>query len=109
MKRPPLIATWLLRHFADPYRRDALLGDLHEEYERGRSTAWYWRQVSVAVLAGMISGARRKSTDIAKLLLWWALLFWVSLATHSPVPLCFALDLSFFAVLSGKLRSKRKR
>jgi hypothetical protein len=109
MRRPPRIATWLLRHFADPYQRDALLGDLQEEYERGRSAAWYRRQVAVAILAGMISGLRRRSFAIGKLVAWWAFLFWVSLATHSPVPLFLALDLSFYGMASGKLRSKLKR
>lgn len=112
MKRPPLIATWLLRHFADPYRRDALLGDLQEEYERGRSAAWYRRQVAVAILAGMSSGARRRSMDIGKHLLWWAFLWWLCGVTHTPAPLLFGIDPSIYWALPGKLgrklRSKSK-
>jgi hypothetical protein len=29
--------------------REALAGDLLEQYQQGRSTAWYWRQVLVAI------------------------------------------------------------
>lgn len=47
--RPPLIATWMLRRLADGRHSDALQGDLLEAWRGGRSDAWYWRQVLVAV------------------------------------------------------------
>jgi hypothetical protein len=49
MKRtaPPTMATSILKRFA---MADALVGDLAEEYRRGRSRAWYWRQVLAAVV-----------------------------------------------------------
>src|SRR6202007_671645 len=34
-------------------KHEALAGDLLEEFTQGRSTAWYWRQVFVAILAGL--------------------------------------------------------
>jgi predicted ribosomally synthesized peptide with SipW-like signal peptide len=41
------LAAWLLEHSgADP----AIIGDINEEFARGRSSAWFWRQV-VNVLA----------------------------------------------------------
>jgi hypothetical protein len=43
---PPRVATMLLNRFA---ANDALAGDLQEEYRRGRSAAWYWRQVVAAM------------------------------------------------------------
>jgi hypothetical protein len=43
--QPPIVATWVLAHFGN--RNEALAGDLVEEYRRGRSVAWYWRQVRV--------------------------------------------------------------
>jgi preprotein translocase subunit SecY len=45
---PPSVATWLLKHLGR--RNDALAGDLLEEYRRGRSAAWYWRQVLTAIV-----------------------------------------------------------
>jgi len=47
--RPPSAATWLLHKFG---RNEALSGDLLEEYSLGRSDAWYWRQVLVAIVVG---------------------------------------------------------
>jgi hypothetical protein len=44
--KPPRIGTWLLQRFAS---NDALVGDLTEEYRRGRSAPWYWRQVLTAM------------------------------------------------------------
>jgi hypothetical protein len=44
-KRPPEIATWLLEHFAYRVLVDPLIGDLIEQYQRGRSRFWYCRQV----------------------------------------------------------------
>jgi hypothetical protein len=52
MKQPPVIANWLLRRFAS-CTSTALIGDLQEEYEAGRSSAWYWRQVAGAIMTGL--------------------------------------------------------
>jgi preprotein translocase subunit SecY len=49
-KQPPALATWLLKRAARG--NEALVGDLLEEYCRGRSTGWYWRQVLTAVVVG---------------------------------------------------------
>ena len=46
--RPPVLATWLLKHAARG--NDALIGDLFEEHRRRRSSVWYWRQVLTAVV-----------------------------------------------------------
>jgi hypothetical protein len=45
---PPPLATWLLQRFG---AKEALVGDLIERYQRGRSIGWYWRQVLPAILA----------------------------------------------------------
>src|SRR5262249_3751810 len=46
----PKAATWLLKYFG--CQNEALIGDLLEEYRQGRSAAWYWRQVLMAILVG---------------------------------------------------------
>lgn len=43
----PSGAAWLLNKFG--HGNDALAGDLIEEYSRGRSAAWYWRQALIAI------------------------------------------------------------
>src|SRR4030095_16256717 len=45
---PPLMATWLLEHIGR--KNPSLAGDLLEEYRQGRSVAWYWRQVLIAIV-----------------------------------------------------------
>jgi hypothetical protein len=52
VKRPPVIANWLLRRFAS-CTSIALLGDLEEEYQACRSSGWYWRQVVGAIMTGL--------------------------------------------------------
>ena len=54
--QPPRGATWLLEKFAP--KNDALTGDLAEEYCRGRSSGWYWKQVLSAIAVGFISDIR---------------------------------------------------
>jgi len=56
--RPPPLAEWLLSVFAPRRIRDAVIGDLREEYvqyavaERGprRAKLWYWKQVLAVLL-----------------------------------------------------------
>jgi hypothetical protein len=42
---PPRLADWLLRGLVSGPKTSSLIGDLHEQYQRRRSRAWYWRQV----------------------------------------------------------------
>jgi hypothetical protein len=44
---PPPLAEWLLGKSGVP---DALIGDLRETFELGRSEAWYWRQAMLALI-----------------------------------------------------------
>jgi hypothetical protein len=42
---PPVLASWLLEHSgADA----AIAGDIIEEYAKGRTPAWFWKQAIVA-------------------------------------------------------------
>ncbi|HWX28615.1 MAG TPA: hypothetical protein VNZ53_14415 [Steroidobacteraceae bacterium] len=38
-----------------------MAGDLFEEYQQGRSRAWYWKQVAAAVVAARIRPIRVKT------------------------------------------------
>jgi len=52
MRTPPFLATRILERLgADD---EALIGDLVEEYRRGRSRAWYWAQVLSSVAMGSV-------------------------------------------------------
>jgi hypothetical protein len=50
----------LLVAFVPERTTEALCGDLIEEYQRGRSRAWFWRQVLVAVVASVTHEVRSK-------------------------------------------------
>jgi hypothetical protein len=47
---PPRISTWLLEHVLSDRTRDALIGDLREQYHQGRSARWYRRQAWTTLL-----------------------------------------------------------
>jgi hypothetical protein len=47
---PPAFALWLLKYWGSPYRSESLTGDLIEQYQEGRSRAWFWGQVTTAIL-----------------------------------------------------------
>ena len=58
--RPPSLATKLLESFVPQRTSEALLGDLIEQYESGRSRRWYWRQVILALVISAGGEARTR-------------------------------------------------
>jgi hypothetical protein len=49
MRRPPRLATWILKRFGSTIIKDALVGDLFEAYQTRPSPFWYWREVGAAI------------------------------------------------------------
>jgi hypothetical protein len=49
---PPRFGAHLLKLLVPAQDHDALLGDLCEEYHRGRSQAWYFAQILAAIVVG---------------------------------------------------------
>lgn len=80
---PPGLARWLLEHFLVSHDRDAVLGDLCEEFEiRARTSSraarvWFWHQV----VRSLTPALRRRWTMDA---LWQDLRFSWRLARHRP-------------------------
>jgi hypothetical protein len=63
LRTMPAAATWFLELFCSGPEHDSVIGDLFEEYHRGRGRSWYWRQVLVIVFFGLYRGtARRRLT-----------------------------------------------
>lgn len=56
--QPPRLATQLLQRWNRGPQCEALAGDLLEQYRRGRSSTWYWRQVVTAILVGIVHDIR---------------------------------------------------
>lgn len=71
--RAPALATWLLEHARFSTADGVIVGDLLEEFNRGRSAAWYWRQVLVAIVVGCASEVRHHGMLAARaILITWA-------------------------------------
>jgi len=69
--RPPRGAMWLLQRFGP--ENEALTGDLFEEYRRGRSRRWFWKQVLSAVSRGFIADVlAHKLLAVRALVVGWA-------------------------------------
>lgn len=48
-RSPPRLATWLLEGLVGGGWREALIGDLAEQFGTGRSQLWYWRQATAVL------------------------------------------------------------
>lgn len=57
----PATAAWLLERFYCGSRNDSLTGDLIEEYQGGRSRAWFWKQVLIAIVVSFSTEIRAHS------------------------------------------------
>ena len=55
MKRPPAIANALLTRFV--LEDAALVGDIYEQWTKGQSRAWFWRQTVSAILCRTYVGS----------------------------------------------------
>jgi len=66
---------WLLRHFGAGARSDeAILGDLMECYQRGRSKRWLWKQTAFVII-GSLGGNVRKASAVVMTLVVGFLIF----------------------------------
>lgn len=70
LREPPPRATWMLEHLTPGDRDEALAGDLLEEYCRGRSEGWYWRQVMAACAVSWLKSLQARLPLLAFTLLW---------------------------------------
>ena len=53
LKSAPRAATWFLKRFGSNTEDESVMGDLFEQYQRGRGSIWYWRQVLSIVYMGL--------------------------------------------------------
>jgi hypothetical protein len=68
----PSAATWLLKFLTPRDMSEALIGDLLEEFMRGRSASWYWRQLLTAIIVSFAQELRRRWMAIGFAVLWTA-------------------------------------
>lgn len=67
---PPKIATWILENLSPGRKNEALAGDLLEEFRRGRTALWYWRQVLTAIISAFAGKLRTQWPAIVYAMLW---------------------------------------
>jgi hypothetical protein len=67
--KAPALATWLLEHIV-PGEKDAIAGDLVEEFRNGRSRAWFWRQALTVIFLALCSESYRQRSAIVFAMLW---------------------------------------
>jgi hypothetical protein len=77
--RPPALATWLFESLTRREHREALAGDLLEEYNRRRSDTWYWRQVLAAVVANFRTELRSRRVSVVFALVVCGVIPWTQL------------------------------
>lgn len=70
-RKPPRLANWLLTRSGFAHQNPPLAGDLLEEFRRGRSAAWFWRQTLVAILTGLAQNARLVRRPLTGFLIGW--------------------------------------
>ena len=72
--RPPSSAVWLMDQFGVS---ESLRGDLVEQFLKGRSAAWLWRQALTAIGVTMTKQVR---------LHWSAIFAWALVVWHASHP-----------------------
>ena len=104
----PAAATWLLQFFCSSPENEAMIGDLLEQYQNGRSPFWYWRQVLVMVFLGLCRRRRMPALSAnwgwlrqgLAVTLFLAVILAVLLSNISPILLAGV----FVGVVAGILR-----
>ena len=86
---PPRLASCLLRRLVGGPTRESLIGDIDQQFARGRTSSWYWRQVLLAILVDVARGFRHHKPlairsvilTLAVVIAWvectWMLYLWV--------------------------------
>jgi hypothetical protein len=94
-REAPGVAKWLLRHFGCGVNNDAVIGDLDEWYQNGRSAGWYWRQALVALAVGFFREVRmHKALAVKAIIKGWLV---VTLTSFFIGVVCW---LYFFATMN---------
>jgi hypothetical protein len=101
--QPPVAATWLLKHLA--CENEALAGDLMEEYRKGRSTAWYWRQVLIAIAVGSANTIRaHKVLALRAIFVGWSAQYLTNYLIGHPVFDLYVALLRKFGIIPNWLQ-----
>ena len=73
----PQAAMWFADRFISGARRDSLVGDLVEQFDTGKSTVWFWRQVLAAIVTSAAADRASHKLLAARALIVGATLYYV--------------------------------
>jgi len=62
---PPKLGCWLLRCLGSRHC-ETILGDIHEQFVRGKSRRWFWQEVVMAIAFSAYSAAQPDRSSIMK-------------------------------------------
>jgi hypothetical protein len=94
-------ATWFLRLFCSGPEHESMVGDLLEQYQRGRGRFWYWRQVAGMVLLELACKARRISASTNRIAIGQGIAVILLIAALSAVLLSDIWLLGLLGILGG--------
>lgn len=101
--QPPVAATWLLKRLA--CENEALAGDLMEEYRKGRSAGWYWRQILIAIAVGSANTIRaHKVLALRAIFVGWSAQFLTNYLIGHPVFDLYVTLLRKFGIIPNWLQ-----
>jgi hypothetical protein len=70
-RQPPRLAVWLLNFLRVSTGNEPLTGDLLEEFRRGRTAGWYWRQALMAIAVTFCQRFRAYRQDLLEMFVGW--------------------------------------
>jgi hypothetical protein len=101
-RKPPVIASWLLRRFGPSEQNQVLVGDLAEHYCYGRSRWWYWREVMTALSVGTL----REAWENRMMVLMGLVVGWLMVKNLDPVIVrLFVFPPMTAGIIAGKVVS----
>jgi len=107
LRHPPKLAAWLLRCSGIAAQNSPLAGDLIEEFQHGRSSAWFWRQTLKAIAIGAVQDCRTLGSYGVAIFTGWAIQASIVLALwtfHEPRKLSDSMSwwmLSFTIIIAA--------
>jgi hypothetical protein len=104
LRPAPTVATWILKLFCSSPEHESVIGDLMEQYQRGHSSLWYWRQVfSIAVLGLYHKAGRRTLVSTSRIPIGAGFALILLIAALSAVMLSDIWPILLPAILAGLL------
>jgi len=89
VRKPPNVASGLLRYFGQV--DEGAVGDLLEEFESGKSRAWYWRQTAGVMCAAVVREIRVHPIALVVCVLIGSFVSW----EVAPTVVRFTIDAAF--------------